>query len=218
MHSTKTVLIIEDHPLYRGALIHLVQSIVGDTQTVAANSAEEGLRLIANLSQPSLTLGLILLDLRLPGLSGMEAITLFQRRCLHVPIIVVSASEDRKEATSALRAGARVFISKAVSSDNIKNIIERILSGSLSEPEWITSHGKMEINNNPVLKLTPRQHETLQLLSQGYSNKEIGLRLGLAEITVKVHVSALFRALDVVNRTQAVLAARRLGLCSAQEA
>jgi len=210
---TKTVLIVEDHPLYRGALIHLIQAIVGENRTIAVNSAEDGLRLITNLPP----LGLLLLDLGLPGLSGIEAITAFQRKLPTTPIIVVSASEDRQEATSALRAGAKVFISKAVSSEIMTDVVKRLLSQTIVESEWITQNGKMMLGAATPLKITPRQQETLVLLSQGYSNKEIGLRMGLAEITVKVHVSAIFRALDVVNRTQAVLAARRVGLCSAAD-
>ncbi len=207
MNEVITALIIEDHPLYRGALVQLMNRLVGETAVRAVSSAEEGLRL-----QNMLSLSLIVLDLGLPGMNGIDALSAFVRQYPSVPIIVVSASEDRAEATSVLRAGARVFISKAVSAETITNVAHRILSGSLVEPEWITPKGKTAMGGS-LLKLTPRQQETLELLAQGHSNKEIGLRLGLAEITVKVHVSAVFRALDVVNRTQAVLAARRQGLC-----
>jgi two-component system nitrate/nitrite response regulator NarL len=205
---TKTALIIEDHPLYRDALIHLMQQIVGESETVAASSAEEGLRLAEALPN----LALILLDLGLPGLNGIEAITTFQRKLPLVPIIVVSASENRQEVTAALQAGVMAFVSKAVSSEIMTDVVQRLLSGVLSKPEWIMAKGKNTTNDEFSVKLTVRQHETLALLSQGLSNKEIALRLGLSEITVKVHVSALFKALNVVNRTQAVLTARRLGL------
>lgn len=208
----QTALIVEDHPLYRGALVHLMQAIVGAPDTVAVSSAEEGLRRAATLPR----LGLVLLDLGLPGLSGIEAILAYQRHCPSVPLVVVSASEDRQEATAALRAGAMVFMSKAVSTETMSDVVRRVLSGELRVPEWITPNGKVSLGGS-ALKLTPRQQETLVLLSQGHTNKEIGLRMGLAEITVKVHVSAVFRLLDVVNRTQAVLAARRMGLCVDQD-
>ena len=212
MNKVATALIVEDHPLYRGALIQLMQLLVGEARVLAVSSAEEGLRLQGSL--PSL--GVILLDLGLPGMNGIEALTAFVRQYPLVPIIVVSASEDRTEATAVLRAGARVFISKAVSAETISDVAQRLLSGSLVQPEWITPKGKTAMGG-ALLKLTPRQQETLELLAQGHSNKEIGLRLGLAEITIKTHVSAIFRALDVVNRTQAVLAARRQGLCLEQD-
>lgn len=205
---TQTALIIEDHPLYRDALIHLMQEIVGKSETVATNSAEKGLRLAETLPN----LALILLDLGLPGLNGIEAIIAFRRKLPLVPIIVVSASENRQEATAALHEGAIAFVSKAVPAEIMTDVVRRLLSGALTEPEWITANGKNTIQDECWPKLTVRQHETLVLLSQGHSNKEIALRLALSEMTIKVHVSALFKALNVVNRTQAVLAARRLGL------
>lgn len=207
----QSILIVEDHPLFRGALVQIMQAIVGEQKTAAASSAEEGLTLLNSL----LDLGLILLDPGLPGLNGVEAIMAFQRRCPSVPIVVVSASEDRVEATAALRAGAKAFISKAASTEVISDVVTRLLSGAFGEAEWITPKGKMQIDTANEVKLTPRQQEILVMLSQGYANKEIGLRLNLAEITVKNHVSGVFKALDVVNRTQAVLAGRRLGLCVA---
>lgn len=205
---TQTVLIIEDHPLYRDALIHLMQEIVGKSETVATNSAENGLRLAETLPN----LALILLDLGLPGLNGIEAIIAFHRKMPLIPIIVVSASENRQEVTAALREGAIAFVSKAVSAEIMTEIVRRTLSGAFTQPEWITVNGKNTIQDELWPKLTVRQHETLVLLSQGHSNKEIALRLGISEITIKIHVSALFKALNVVNRTQAVLEARRLGL------
>lgn len=208
---TQTALIVEDHPLYRGALIQLMQAVVGEAGTVAVSSAEAGLRQLDELPG----LGLILLDMGLPGLNGVEAIRAFVLARPLVPIIVVSASEDRQEANAALQAGAKVFLSKAVSTECITDVAQRVLSGAMVKNEWITGSGKQSLGTAGALELTPRQQETLVLLSSGYSNKEIGLRMGVAEITVKMHVSAVFRALEVVNRTQAVLAARRMGLCAA---
>jgi DNA-binding NarL/FixJ family response regulator len=207
---THSVLIVEDHPLYRGALIQLMQSVVGRAATVAVSSAEAGLRAIDGMAD----LGLILMDMGLPGLNGIEAIRAFVRASPLVPIIVVSASEDRQEANAALQAGARVFLSKAVATEAITDVARRALSGALVKTEWITANGSQSLGGAGAVVLTPRQQETLVLLSNGHSNKEIGLRMGVAEITVKVHVSAVFRALDVVNRTQAVLVGRRMGLCA----
>ncbi len=207
---TPRTLIVEDHPLYRGALIQLMAEVFGPVGTVAASSAEAGLNLMADLPD----LQLIWLDLGLPGMSGVEAIRAFVRARPGVPIIVISASDDRQEANAALHAGASVFLSKAVSPEVITDLARRAISGVTVKREWITANGIQALGIAPALALTPRQQETLVLLSNGHSNKEIGLRMGVAEITVKVHVSALFRALEVVNRTQAVLVARRMGLCA----
>ena len=86
------------------------------------------------------------------------------------------------------------------------------LEGKVERPEWITPAGRASLEDEGEVVLTPRQREILALLAQGHSNKEIGLRLDVVEITVKMHVSAIFRALNVANRTQAVLVARRLGI------
>lgn len=209
----KNALIVEDHPLYRSALLLLVRSILGDDNVCEASSAEEGLQLAGGVDD----LGLILLDSGLPGLNGVEAVATFRRKCPSAVLIVVSASEDRREANAALRAGAKAFISKAVSTETIAKIVRRALTEQLLEPEWITLSGDRAVGEAPLLVLTPRRREILVLLSQGLSNKEIGLRLELAEITVKLHVSAIFRVLNVVNRTQAVLVARRYGLYSPDE-
>ncbi len=205
---TKSILVVEDHPLYSAALIHMLQKIIGERGPVQASTAEEGLRMAETMPN----LKAIMLDLNLPGLNGQEAINAFQRKCADIPIIVVSASEDRQDATLALRAGAIAFVSKAASSEVLSDVVSRLLAGTFTTPEWITATGKTTAAGMDTLKLSERQKETLALLLQGHSNKEIGLRLGLAEITIKVHVSSIFRILGVVNRTQAVLAARRLGL------
>ena len=203
-----SVLIVEDHPLFRAALIHLVQATLPDAEAQATNSAEEGLRRAAALKG----VRLILLDPGLPGMNGAEAIAAFCRACPDAELIAVSASEDRRDAMAALRAGAKVFVSKAVSTEALGTLLQRVLAGEVGQPEWITPQGRNSLEDDTSLVLTPRQREILALLAQGHSNKEIGLRLDLAEITVKMHVSAIFRTLNVANRTQAVLVARRLGL------
>jgi two-component system, NarL family, nitrate/nitrite response regulator NarL len=205
-----TTLVVEDHPLYRAALLHLLAGIVKEGSAVAASSAEEGLRLCAGLVH----LRLVLLDFHLPGADGIEAVNAFRRCRPEAAIVVVSASEERREAAAALGAGARAFVSKAAPSEVLVDVAQRVLSGTLEAPEWITASDRIPMTEASGVLLTPRQREILELLSQGHANKEIGARLGVAEITVKVHVSSLFRELGVVNRTQAVVAARRLGLTS----
>lgn len=210
---TKSALIIEDHPIYRDALTMFLRAILGDKNVSAVSSTEQGLALIGNLEN----LGLILLDLGLPGMNGVEAINSLQRKCPEAAIVVVSASEDRREISAALRAGAKAFVSKAVSTTVISGVVQKILAAEPLESPWIIVRGNQEAGQEQLLGLTPRQREALAFLCQGLSNKEIGQRLGLAEITVKIHVSSIFRALGVVNRTQAVLAARRFGLYSPEQ-
>jgi two-component system, NarL family, nitrate/nitrite response regulator NarL len=203
-----TALIVEDHPLYRNALVELLGDIFGAAAVGAASAAEEGLR----LAEASPGLGLVLLDPGLPGMNGVEAVAAFRRARPGAAVIAVSASEDRRDAAAILRAGAIAFVSKAASTETLADLVRRVRAGEVREPTWITASGPGRLAEDGGEALTPRQREILLLLCQGHPNKEIGLRLGVAEVTVKLHVSALFRALGVANRTQAVLAARRLGL------
>ena len=202
-----TALVVEDHPLYRDALTQLLGRIFGAREVSAAASAEEALRLAA--SNPALRL--ILPDPGLPGMTGVEAIAALRRQYPDAVLLAISASEDRRDALAAFRAGALAFISKAASTEVVSDVVRRACAGELREPAWVTPSGASAVAEAPMPELTPRQLEILGLLCQGHPNKEIGLRLRLAEVTVKMHVSALFRALGVANRTQAVLAARRLG-------
>lgn len=201
-----SALIIDDHPLYRDALTQLLATMFTDASVRASNSAEEGLRAAESLPD----LRLVLLDFTLPGMSGTEAIATILRKYPTVTIVAISASEERRDATAALRAGAKQFISKAVSTEVMAEAIQRVLVGDLSGPEWLTPSGAGALEPGEHSLLTPRQLEILAQLH--LPNKEIGLRLGLAEVTVKMHVSSIFRALNVANRTQATQAARRLSL------
>jgi len=207
-----SALIVEDHPLYRDALISLLKPVFGDREVKSASSAEEGLRVAGSASD----LRVILLDPGLPHMNGVEAIGAFYRAFPAALIIAVSASDDRREVAAALRAGALVFVSKAVSVDVLTGVVRDALAGKVQTVRWITPDGEQSVSEEGLPALPPRQREVLTLLCQGHSNKEIGLRLNLAEITVKMHVSSIFRALDVASRTQAVLAARRLGLYAAE--
>lgn len=207
---TDSALIVEDHPLYRDALTHLLCELFARSHIVAVSSAEEGLRVAPSVS----ALKLILLDPGLPGLAGVEAIAAFRRACPTATLVAISASDDRHDVVAAFRAGTAVFVSKAASTGTIVEVLRRILDGTGPVPQWVTPTGVTPVGADALLDLTPRQREILTLLCQGHVNKEIGLRLGLAEITVKMHVSSILRSLGVTNRTQAVLAARRLGLQS----
>lgn len=204
----KAALIIEDHPIFRDALSTFMRIMLGDENVTATSSTEEALAIGGKIAEP----GIILLDLGLPGLNGVDAVSSLRRKYPGAAIVVVSASDDRREVAAVLRAGAKAFISKAVSTAAIAEAVRKVLDGAPLDSTWVTVTGDHSIGDEPLLMLTQRQRETLVFLCQGLSNKEIGLRLGLAEITVKIHISSIFRALEVVNRTQAVLAARRFGL------
>jgi DNA-binding NarL/FixJ family response regulator len=202
-----SALIIDDHPLYRDALTQLLGAMLGESSVKCASCGEEALKCASQMPE----LRLVLMDFNLPGISGTEAIEAVLSRFPYVDVVAVSASEDRLDATSALRAGAKLFISKAVDTDVMAEAIRRVIAGdSPAEQQWITPTGAGVLEADESSPLTPRQLEILALLH--LPNKEIGLRLGVAEVTVKMHVSSVFRVLGVANRTQAMQAARRLSL------
>jgi two-component system, NarL family, nitrate/nitrite response regulator NarL len=202
-----SALVVDDHPLYRGALATLLCTLCGEATAREAASAEAGLELGASMQ----ALRLVLLDFRLPGLNGAEAIRVFRHRFPGAAIVVISGSEDRREAEAALRAGARAFVHKSASLDQIAQVLRQVLDGhDALQPDDLADSAAAIGHTAPAL--THRQLEILALLCRGESNKEIALRLGIALVTVKLHVSAIFRALGVVNRTQAAIAARRMGL------
>lgn len=197
------ILVVDDHPLFRAALSNLVGQLGPTVALLESETAEEALRLV----QDRADLDLALFDLNLPREDGIAAI----RKCgalrPGLPVVVVSGSESASDQRSARDAGARAYISKSMPSEAIVSVLRRVMAGetcfpALDAPDAVASSG-----------LTLRQLEVLSLVCSGYSNKDIARDLNIAEQTVKVHVSGVFRALKVVNRTQAVLAARQLGLC-----
>jgi two-component system, NarL family, nitrate/nitrite response regulator NarL len=154
---------------------------------------------------------LILLDLGLPGAAGVDAVRLLGSAS-GANVVVISATEERHEVVAAQRAGACAVVSKSTSMEALKDIVVRALAGTLSEKKWIRPTGSLTFADKIGPGLTARQQEIALMLMEGHSNKEMGVRIGLAEITIKTHLTAIFRRLGVVNRTQAVNALRKLGV------
>ena len=203
-----SALIIEDHPIYRDALSSFMQAIFKKEHVLATASVEE----VGNLSAPLEQLKIILIDLNLPGLKGVHAVRRIRECWPHTPVVVISECQDRQVVTSVLRAGVRLVISKSVTSTTIFDLIKRILNNVPLPAVWINDKAKHKAGAIADIFFTQRQTEVLRFLGQGLSNKEMCLRMGLAETTVKLHISMIFRTLKVKNRTQAVITARQLGI------
>jgi DNA-binding NarL/FixJ family response regulator len=168
-------------------------------------------------------LDLVLLDLNLPGLRGIAALQSFRRQHPATPVVVVSSFRDRSVVTEAIRGGAVGFIPKSSSRETIVNALRLVLAGSVYIPPEVAV--EEAVSDEPLtasmlghgdaaakLGLTPRQGQVLALVMKGRSNKEICRELGLAERTVKAHLTAVLNLLKVTSRTRAVIAAGRLGL------
>jgi DNA-binding NarL/FixJ family response regulator len=162
------------------------------------------------------------LDLNLPGMDGLHGLARLREASPATPVAILSATDDREHVHQALALGAAGYIPKSAGSDVILNAIRLVLAGGVylpvslvqpdsAEPSEIELNGSSDVSHG----LTPRQHEVLELLTQGLSNKQIARRLGVAENTVRVHVAAILRLLGASNRTEAGYRALRLGLVTA---
>jgi DNA-binding NarL/FixJ family response regulator len=147
----------------------------------------------------------------LPGLSGLSAVHAFAETAPTTNLVVISATDDKLQVSACIGSGAIAFISKSTPPDRVTEFLGRLLREKLSHPELITNEGSENIANLKPIRLTPRQIEVLLLIFQGKSNRDIAETLDIIEATAKAHVSAIFRELDVVNRTQALLSAQKLG-------
>jgi DNA-binding NarL/FixJ family response regulator len=197
------VLIVEDHPLFREAVSHLVRQLGNDVEVLEAESIDGAMRTVH--AQPGLALALF--DLNLPDGDGAAAVARCRAQQPALKLVVVSGSESPADRRRVMEAGAHGYIAKSAPGGAIVAALRTVLAGGLHfpEPEDCAATG-LEAS------LTLRQMEVLALLCEGRSNKEVARSLELAEQTVKVHVTAIFKLLRVVNRTQAVIAARELGL------
>lgn len=206
------LLVIDDHSIVLDGLAALLVSAKPDAVVLTARDAGDARKLLD--THPDIDI--ILLDLRLPGFSGHEAITQFVRLRPDLPIIVLSSSEDPSDVRKAIALGALGYVPKSASRRALLSAIDLVMNGEIYVPALIVGHTDFgtrakEPRAQIAPHLTDRQIEVLAMLSQGQSNKSIAVGLNLSEKTVKIHISAIFKALNVVNRTQAAAVGRELG-------
>ena len=200
------VLIADDHPLYCDALRAVVPHACPGADIDVAASQEEVLAAVTG--QPAFDL--VLLDLNLPGALGLSCLHALRRIVPTTPIVVVSAVGDPKVMQDAIMSGASAFIPKSAPSQVLINALKVIVAGGTYMPTGIVAALRNADSAAAHGELTLRQRRVLELLSTGLSNKRIARELDISEITVKAHVSAIFRKLGVTNRMQAGLEARRV--------
>jgi DNA-binding NarL/FixJ family response regulator len=206
-------LIVDDHPLIQDAVANVLRRIDAGATVEVASDCTRGLA-IASRGE----LDLVLLDLMLPGLSGIPALKGWRSAHPDVPIVVLSAMVDPATVHAALDAGAVGFIPKSSSNQVMESALQLVIAGGRYLPPQVLRHGVDAPPGRPgeakasPLGLTSRQFDVLRLVAKGVPNKVICRELGLAERTVKAHVTAVLRALGVSSRTQAAIAAVRLGV------
>jgi DNA-binding NarL/FixJ family response regulator len=212
------ILVVDDHPLILEALRQVLRDLHPEIEVLEARDAVQALE--QTRTHPGLAL--ILLDLTLPKTHGLELLGELRDSSPHVPVVVLSATEDRETVLRTIHDGAMGFIPKTAKTEVLIAALRLVFSGGVYLPPSVFA-GPAHAVSEPrpasaqprsprEVGLTERQAQVLALLVQGKSNKLICRALDLAEGTVKIHVTAILRALNVSNRTEAVVAVSRLGL------
>jgi DNA-binding NarL/FixJ family response regulator len=209
------ILIVEDHTLVREAVAQTLTHLQAGTECVEARNAEAALALLADGSEWDLAV----IDLMLPDMNGFSLLAVLAKRFPDVPALVVSALDDAASVQRALKGGASGFVPKASSGAEMLAAVRMVLDGGVYTPATAGEAAGSGNGSGPGgsavserYHLTAAQTRVLELLAQGKTNREIADLLGLAEGTVKVHMSAIFRAMNVANRSQALVAIARHGV------
>lgn len=192
------ILLIDDHAMFRAGLHMVIDMALTEACVFEATSVEDALK----TAPPELDI--VLLDIKLNGSSGIEGIALVQRQWPAAPVLMLSSQDEPETTRLALARGAAAFMSKAETPEKIIDVIGQLLRGDFA-PAKAMPHG-------PAKQLTPRQREVLALLHQGLSNKLIARKLALSDNTVRRHVQDILEYFQVVNRSEAVFAARQQAL------
>jgi DNA-binding NarL/FixJ family response regulator len=205
------ILVIEDHALVRDGLRASLQGVAEGVEVVCVDSVDTAFEALRERDAD-----LITLDLMLPGMRGQSALPGLRRRYPSIPVLVLSALEDADTICSVIEAGASGFVSKAAPVDELIAAIKRVLDGEVylsqaHQPmvERIRSGRNAGSSLARKHALTTAQARVLDVLAEGGSNRQIAELLGLSEGTVKIHVSAILKALGVTSRAEAVLVANR---------
>jgi DNA-binding NarL/FixJ family response regulator len=203
-------LIADDHPLYREALKSALRPLFENVEIIQS----DGLVSTLEALQQNSDFDLVLLDLNMPGCDNFYGLIRVSQDFPHVPVAVVSASDSVEVVSKVMSLGAKGFIPKAAPTQTIADALKQIMDGNNWLPEGMETsieHDAPVINIAKLVgELTPKQFQVLKLLQNGLLNKQIAFDLNITEATVKAHISAVFRKLNVNTRTQAVLLLKNL--------
>ena len=211
MIQPEKIIIADDHPLFRQALLGTLQNKLNSTQWLEAQTIAELEQQLTDNSDSDL----LLLDLNIPGAHGFSTLIHVRTHFPQIPVVVVSAHEDHSTISKAMGYGAAGFVPKSTPIDDIFNAIMTVLSGQIWLPESFRGaqeSGEIIDIAERVASLTQQQYRILMMFAQGLLNKQIAYDLNVSEATIKAHATAIFRKLDVRNRTQAVIAIAQLDL------
>ena len=198
------VVIVDDHPVVRFGLAAII-SLQPDMVVIGEAGSGEEARSLCERREADV----VLMDLRLPGLSGVETIRAIREIRPALRFIVLTTYDGDEDIHRALESGAQAYLLKAMSHADVTATIRKVHSGSRVIPKAVS---KTLAERPPQSELSAREIEVLELIGGGLSNKEIGVRLGITEATVKWHVNIILSRINVSDRTQAVVAALQRGI------
>ena len=205
-------LVIDDHPLIHEILPAILRKALGEVTVATEATLEAGLMRAAGSVPPDL----VLLDLGLPGCEGIDALTRFRLEFPELPVVVLSATIDRESILGALDSGASGYIPKTSKPEVMIAALKLVAAGGVYVPpealEELAVKPVSRLPRGESMELTERQRDVLRLILKGYNNERIASELAIAPNTVKQHAHAIFTALGVSTRAEAVIAAMRHGL------
>jgi two-component system, NarL family, response regulator len=198
------ILIVDDHPIVRMGISAIINARSDMVAVAQANSGEEAIALFRQ-HIPDVTL----MDLRLPGMGGVEAIRAIRAVSPKARFVVLTTYEGDEDIHQALKSGAQGYLIKGMPHEDLIEAIRRVHAGEYFVP---VPMAEALASRMPRAQLTPREKDVLSLLVEGKSNKEIGVALDISEATIKSHVSVILMKLGAADRTQAVVIALRRGI------
>jgi DNA-binding NarL/FixJ family response regulator len=205
------LLVVEDHALVREGLLATLKNLGSETRTFGVADANAAIGVLETED-----IDMMILDLMLPGTKGQTFLPLVRRRFPTVPVVVLSALDDADTVSRVMKAGASGFVSKSGSSTELLDALRAVLSGDIYLPaklqELVNRSDVAQGDGKGLVQrfgLTQAQARVLELLAEGRSNRQIGELLGLTEGTVKIHASAIIKAMGVSNRSEAALMVTR---------
>ena len=211
--SAVRIAVIDDHTLFRRGLISLLAREPGFAVVAEAADGFEGIKAVG-ASKPDV----VLLDLNMPGISGLEAIGAIRKEAPDARIVMLTVSEDAEDLLQALRDGATAYLLKNIEAEFLVSAIRRAAEGdSVVSPEMtakLVERVRAGEKSAPADVLSAREREILVHLARGYSNKEIARALAVAESTVKIHVQHILRKLNLASRVQAAIWAVEHGVAT----
>jgi two-component system nitrate/nitrite response regulator NarL len=204
------ILVADDHNLIRDGLKPFLHEIDQDATILDAANFDDAFA----MANAAAGLDLVLLDLKMPGMNGLQGVERMRRAHPTVPVVILSGYVEREEVLAAVRAGAAGYIPKTISGTALINALKLVLEGESYLPSSILLDGSSIDRKpppSPLTTLSAREHEILGYLIEGQTNKEIARRLDLQEITIKIHLRNVYRKIGAINRAQAVRIAMSSG-------